>query len=122
MKVQGMTGGMPVVGYNENTPRQNNFPEMPSSPVVDRNTQEDENVFNGNDLRQVEGAVQKLNKTMEVYNTELRFSIHEKSGEYYVKVVNPVDNTVIREIPPEKILDMVAYFKEQLGIVVDKFI
>lgn len=67
-------------------------------------------------------AVDQLNKTMKAYSTELHFEIHEKSGEVMVKVINKDDHTVIREIPPEKVLNMVAYFKEALGIIVDKFI
>ncbi|MDO7788360.1 flagellar protein FlaG [Desulforamulus aquiferis] len=70
---------------------------------------------------QAKSAVDKMNKTMETYNTELRFQLHEKSGEYIVKIINPKDDTVVREIPPEKVLDMVAYFKEMLGFMVDKF-
>lgn len=70
---------------------------------------------------QAEQAIEKLNKTMETYNTELRFKLHEKSGEYIVKIINPKDQSVIREIPPERVLNMVAYFKKVLGLVVDKF-
>lgn len=69
----------------------------------------------------VDQAVEKLNKTMETYNTELRFQLHEKSGEYMIKIINSKDKSVVREIPPEKVLNMVAYFKEILGLVVDKF-
>lgn len=70
---------------------------------------------------QIQQAVEKMNRTMETYSTELRFKFHEKSGEYSIKIVNPKDNTVIKEIPPESVLDMVAYFKEMLGLLVDKF-
>jgi len=76
------------------------------------------------ELRQqkLEEAVEQTNKTMETYGTELRFSIHKESGEIMVKVINTKDNSVIREIPPERILDMVAYLKKMLGFIIDKFI
>lgn len=67
-------------------------------------------------------AVEQLNKTMRAYNTELHFEIHEKSGEIMVKVMNSESDAVIREIPPEKVLNIVAYFKEMLGIVIDRMI
>lgn len=73
------------------------------------------------DKEQIQQAVSKINKTMETYNTELRFQFHEKSGEYVIKLINKNDDSVIREIPPERVLNMVAYFKEMLGLVVDKF-
>lgn len=74
------------------------------------------------DRGKLEEAVDKANKTMETYNTELRFSIHEASGEIMVKVINTKDNSVMREIPPERVLDFVAHVKKMLGIIIDKFI
>jgi len=38
----------------------------------------------------------------------LQFSIHEETKEIMVKVLDTDTEEVIREIPPEKILDMVA--------------
>ncbi|TYO95491.1 flagellar protein FlaG [Desulfallas thermosapovorans] len=70
----------------------------------------------------LEEAISQLNDTMDSYTTGLRFELHEKSGEIMVKVINVEDDTVIREIPPEKVLDMVAYFKRVLGIIVDELI
>jgi flagellar protein FlaG len=72
--------------------------------------------------RGLEEAVDKANQTLETYDTELRFSIHESSGEIMVKVVNTKDDTVVREIPPESVLDFVANIKKMLGIIIDKLI
>lgn len=72
--------------------------------------------------KSVENAVNLINKTMANYNTEIRFTLHKQSGEYLVKVINTTDDSVIREIPPERVLDMVAHFKRMLGLVVDRFI
>lgn len=74
------------------------------------------------DIRSVEKAIEIINKTMENYSTEIQFTLHKKSGEYIVKVINTSDNSVIREVPPKRVLDMVAHFKEMLGLIVDKFI
>lgn len=74
----------------------------------------------------LEVAIEQANKTMETYNTELRFSIHKESGEIAIKVINTKDNSVIREIPPERVLDFVAHvkkiLKKMLGVMIDKFI
>jgi flagellar protein FlaG len=67
-------------------------------------------------------AVEQANRTLETYGTELRFSIHEDSGEVMVKVINTRDDSVIREIPPELVLDFVASVKKMLGIIIDKLI
>ncbi|GBF33182.1 flagellar protein YvyC [Desulfocucumis palustris] len=123
MKVQGVTGGMPVAGYSESSYRQSEVSAdlaVPAYGVIDG--QGEGNSQDKSMPDQVDDAIRQLNKTMETYSTELRFSLHQKSGEYYVKVINPADNTVVREIPPERVLDMVAHFKEMLGFAVDKFI
>lgn len=70
----------------------------------------------------LEQAVEQTNKTMETYNTELKFSIHEESGEVMVKVIDTRDNSVVREIPPERVLDFAARVKKMLGLVLDKLI
>lgn len=59
----------------------------------------------------LEEAADKANRTLETYGTELRFSIHEGSGEMMVKVINTKDDSVVREIPPERVLDFVANVK-----------
>lgn len=67
-------------------------------------------------------AVEQTNKTMETYNTALQFSIHEESGEIMVRVIDTRDDSVIREIPPARILDFVANVKRMLGLILDKLI
>jgi flagellar protein FlaG len=66
------------------------------------------------------GAIEKGNKKLELYDTRLEFSIHETTKQILIKVVDTVNNEVIREIPPEKILDMVAKMMEMAGILVDE--
>ena len=63
-------------------------------------------------------AIEMANKKFEVYNTRVEFSIHEKTHEIMIKVFK--NDEVIREIPPEKILDMVAMMMEMAGILVDE--
>lgn len=119
MRVEGVRQSPPVETIKDVSkgPSQDAFRDMVK-------TAERENVQKepAKNLKSVEKAVELLNKTMESYNTEIRFTMHKKSGEFMVKIVNTRDNTVIREIPPESVLDMVAYFKEVLGLIVDKFI
>lgn len=70
----------------------------------------------------LEEAVEQLNKTVQAYNTELKFTVHKESGEVAVKVIDTRDKTIIREIPPERVLDFAAHVKKMLGILFDKFI
>lgn len=65
-------------------------------------------------------AIEKANNAISGANRRFEFSIHEKTKEIMVKVINSDTNEVIREIPPEKILDMVATMWEMAGIIVDE--
>lgn len=65
-------------------------------------------------------AVDKLNKFLEDENVHAEYSIHDKLRDVMIKIVNTDTKEVILEIPPKKILDMVAKMCEMVGILVDK--
>lgn len=64
--------------------------------------------------------IEKANKAITGATCSFEYSIHEGTKEIMVKVINKETQEVIREIPPEKILDMVAKMWELAGIVVDE--
>lgn len=51
--------------------------------------------------------------------TNLQFKYHEDLNEYYVEIVDPLTNEVIKEIPPKKMLDMYAAMTSFMGIFID---
>lgn len=65
-------------------------------------------------------AIEKANKEFITYDRRFEFSIHEKTNQIMVKVIDVNNDEVIRELPPEKILDMVAVMWEVAGIIIDK--
>lgn len=65
-------------------------------------------------------AIEKANKAIEGPNKRFEFSIHKGTREIMVKVFDNDTGEVIRELPPEKILDMVAKMWEMAGIIVDE--
>lgn len=65
-------------------------------------------------------AIERANKAVQLVDTSFEFSIHEETHQIMVKVLNRETKEVIREIPPEKILDMVAKIWEMAGIIVDE--
>ncbi|HEY9062151.1 MAG TPA: flagellar protein FlaG [Pseudobacteroides sp.] len=65
-------------------------------------------------------AIEKANKAILGSNRSFEFSIHEKTKAIMVKVIDNETHEVIREIPSEKILDMVANLWEVAGIMVDE--
>jgi len=65
-------------------------------------------------------AIERANRAISGANRRFEFSIHEKTKEIMIKVLDSETNQVIREIPPEKILDMVAKMWEMAGLIVDE--
>jgi len=65
-------------------------------------------------------VIEKANETIKGNNAKFEYSIHDDTKRIMVKVINPVNDEVIREIPSEKILDMVAKIWEMTGILVDE--
>lgn len=67
---------------------------------------------------QIKKAVETMNKKME--HSEAVFGIHEGTNRVTIKIVNRDTKEVIKELPPEKTLDMIAKVWEMAGILVDE--
>lgn len=65
-------------------------------------------------------AIERSIKAIEGPHTTLEMSVHEKTDTIMVKVINKDTGELLREIPPEKILDLTAKMMEFAGILVDK--
>ncbi len=65
-------------------------------------------------------AVDKLNKTAVIFDRSLRFQVHDKTHRTMVSVVDIVQDKVIRQIPTEEVLDLVAKMDDYLGLIFDK--
>lgn len=67
---------------------------------------------------QIKKAVEKLNKNMS--HSEAVFGIHEETNRVTIKIIDKDTKEVIKELPPEKTLDMIAKAWELAGILVDE--
>jgi flagellar protein FlaG len=70
-----------------------------------------------------EKMVKRIERALEAAKgpvTTLELSIHEQTKEVVIRVKNKETGELIREVPPEKILDMVAKFMELNGIIIDE--
>ena len=67
---------------------------------------------------QIKKAVEKLNKNLS--HSEAVFGIHETTNRVTIKIVDKDTKEVIKELPPEKTLDMIAKAWELAGLLVDE--
>ncbi|GIP35612.1 flagellar protein FlaG [Paenibacillus sp. J2TS4] len=65
-------------------------------------------------------AIERAIKAMEGPYTMFEVSVHEKTNAVMVKVLDRDSGDLIREIPPEKTLDLVAKMMEFAGILIDE--
>jgi flagellar protein FlaG len=74
----------------------------------------------GQDTRnaQIKKAVEDINK--KANNSEAIFGIHEATNRVTIKIVDKETKKVIKELPPEKTLDMIAKVWELAGLLVDE--
>ena len=72
----------------------------------------------------IKAAVDDLNKTVKqaspMHHTQLSFKYHEDTNRISITVTDSDTDEVIREIPPEKPLDMLAKAWEMGGLLVDE--
>lgn len=66
----------------------------------------------------VRKAVDDINKKASY--SEVQFGVHEATNRITIKIVDRDTKKVIRELPPEKTLDMIAKAWELAGILVDE--
>lgn len=65
-------------------------------------------------------AVEEINRQTVQKNVEAKFGIHKATNRVTIKIVDKETQEVIREVPPEKTLDMIAKAWELAGLMVDE--
>lgn len=66
--------------------------------------------------------IKKVMKTMQenLPNTDAQFSVHTATNRIMIKLVDRTTHQVVREVPPEKALDILAKCMELNGVLLDK--
>lgn len=104
--------------------RQSQEPAQPIKAVIENKSISQLTSFDKQELpiseRVLVDAIERANKAIAGGNRKFEVSIHEKTNEIMVKVIDIETDKVIREIPPEKILDLVASMMEMAGLIVDE--
>lgn len=77
----------------------------------------EETIIEGEHL---EDAVNEMNSHLLGVNARFQYRIHEGTERVMVKLVDMETDDVIKEIPPEKMLDMVAEIWKRAGLIIDK--
>ena len=69
---------------------------------------------------EVRESVKDVNEIVDKVKEGLSFQIHEDTEKMMVKVVDLNTDEVIKELPPEEMLDLQARIHEMIGILIDE--
>ena len=75
--------------------------------------------INSREEKEIEDEINKINELAENYNIKRNLQFSVKDKQIVIKVMDGDDN-IIREIPPEKILEFRSKFREVLGLFIDR--
>ncbi len=71
-------------------------------------------------VEELQEAVESLNQTVDAVDRALEFDIHQDTNRILVRVVDKATEEVIREVPPERVLDLMAELRKLVGLLVDE--
>ncbi len=71
-------------------------------------------------LDELDLAVETVNQTVDAVDRALEFAVHQDTNRIMVRVVDRTNDKVIREVPPEKVLDLMAELRKLVGLLVDE--
>jgi flagellar protein FlaG len=94
-------------------------------PESDRVAKQAENEEKSRQAEQRPHVTKKLLKELEqdieaIHSVGLQFSVHDKTGRTFVKIMDKATDKLIREIPSEEVLNLAAKMDEMIGILFDK--
>jgi len=70
--------------------------------------------------KEVKESVKDVNEIVDQVKEGLSFQIHEDTEELMVQVIDVNTDEVIKELPPEEMLDLKARIHEMVGILIDE--
>jgi len=74
----------------------------------------------GVDRENLGKTVEKLNRAAELFEQRISFKMHDETKRLMVRIINDNTGEVIKEIPPEEMLDIEANISKMIGIILDK--
>ena len=122
------TSAPEVKETNQQTQGDSAYVTATDAAIITKANNQGNNADNGDDKenqqrqpseRTIRQTVSDINKKLN-NNTLAEFGYHEKTNRVTIKIVDKDTKEVIKELPPEKTLDLIAKAWEMAGILVDE--
>ena len=123
MKIESSVNTLPVHSLRDNVDvsnleTANSTNKTLDEQTIDKSKREDNNIQLSE--KSIKEAIENTNKKLIATDRKFEFSIHEETNDIIVRVINKETDEIIREIPSEKILDMVAKMMELAGLFINE--
>lgn len=105
---------------NKTNNNSNNDTKKIVSDKTKESLQEELNKNSKNLEEEVKDSVKDVNEIVKKVKEGLSFQIHEDTEELMVQVVDVNTDEVIKELPPEEMLDLKARIHEMVGILINE--
>ncbi|MDL1963997.1 MAG: flagellar protein FlaG [Deltaproteobacteria bacterium] len=135
--LEAINPGVAVQGQVHKIKSDDNIASAKVSKIADQKVRPDRQIKNDLQIKEEKnvGEEQKEKKGIQVsqdlldelehdintiHNVGLEFSMHEESGRDVIKVVEKDSGNLIRQIPPDEVLELITRMGDVLGILFDK--
>lgn len=71
-------------------------------------------------LQDLTQMTEAMNKFVEAMDANIRFTVHQKTNQMMVQVIDQANNKVLKEFPSHEFLDTMAAIRNYVGILLDK--
>jgi flagellar protein FlaG len=92
---------------------------LPTEQAVAKTQKPEAKAQAAQDREDLDKIVGQMNKTLEVYNYDLKFEIVDKHR-IVISVINTSTGEVLKQIPPEDLIKSFKQMDEFLGMLVDR--
>lgn len=69
---------------------------------------------------EVRDKVEEMNNIVDLLDRDITFKLHEKTKQLMVQIIDVKTQEVIKEMPPEELLDLIARIEEMVGLIIDE--
>lgn len=112
---QGSLAGNMSCGNEMSINNENSVRQVEKTEIINADYNKNKEEFTKKDL---DKALIKLNKFLEDENVHAEYSVHDNfKNTIMIKIVNNTTKDVLMEVPPKKILDMIASMCRQFGLI-----
>lgn len=118
--VQVVAKSLQIRSVESNEIHQSDTQQSYIKKIIDTEDKQEPIIVSEITKEELEQMVEKANQFLLGLETQFDFKVHEGTGRTVVRLIDKQSEEVVKEIPPEKMLDILASIWDSAGILVDR--